>query len=457
MTGVLGMLDRKRTQARTILAVVALAFVFVALPAIMSARAAVNIQEVRSDSGVTAWLVEDYSVPIVTISFNFEGGTSQDPAGKEGLANLMSGLFDEGAGELEADAFQQTLDRAGAEMSFRADRDAISGTMRMLAEKRDEAFGLLALALAQPRFDQAPTDRIRAQILSGIRASERDPNTQAQIEFAKALYGDHPYARRSEGTPESLAAIVPDDLKALHGRLFARDNLRVAVVGAIDAETLRTELDRLFGALPEKADLVAVPDVEPKLDQQVKEVYDLPQTNIHIAFPGVARDDPEFFAAYLMNHILGGGTFSSRLFDEVREKRGLAYGIGSGLSSSRHSNALMIGTATNSERAGETLQIIRDVIRKMAEDGPTEAELEDARRYLIGAYAINNLDSSRAIVSTLLGLQTENLGIDYIERRAGLIEAVTREQVAAAARRLLTVEPAVMLVGPDIENGQSGG
>jgi zinc protease len=438
------------------LALTGIAFVFaiyfLTLSVFTPARAA-EIQEVTSDSGVTAWLVEDYSVPIVAIRFIFEGGTSQDPAGKEGLANLMSSLFDEGAGDLDSDAFQLALDDAGAEMSFRAGVDGMSGSMRTLAEKRGEAFGLLRLAITAPRFDQAPLDRIRAQIVSSIVANSRDPEYLANIAFSEALYGDHPYGRRSEGTPETLATITVADLKTMHRRMFARERLHVGVVGAIDAETLKGELDRLFGSLPETADLVEVPDIRPKLGQEVRINYPLPQSSIQLAYPGMERKDPQFFAAYLMNHILGGGTFTSRLFEEVREKRGLAYGVGSDISNRRHSSMLTIGTGTNSARTQETLTVIRDVVKRMAEEGPTEAELERAKRYIIGSYAINNLDSSGAIANTLVQLQVEELGIDYIERRPDIINAVTREDVAAAARRLLSAEPAVLILGPGIENG----
>jgi zinc protease len=418
------------------------------------AQAEVAIQEVKSEKGVTAWLVEDYSVPIVTIRFSFRSGTTQDPSGKEGLSELMSGLFDEGAGEFDSDTFQTKLDDAGAEMRFGAARDTIFGSMRMLAEKKNDAFALLRLAVEQPRFDAAPIDRIRAQMVSGIVANQRDPETAAQVKWAEALYGTHPYARPDEGTEKSLATITADDLRTYHGQVFARDNLNVAIVGAIDAETVKRELDRLFGELPEKSGLQPVGKVDLKLGQEVRVDYDLPQTSLQLAYPGVPRDAPDFFAAYLMNHILGGGTFTSRLFDEVREKRGLAYGVDSSLVTHEYSSGLVISTATRSDRAAETLAVIRDTVRKMAEEGPTEAELAAAKKYIVGSYALNNLDSSNAIAATLLSLQEEKLGIDYIDRRPALIEAVTLDQVKAAAKKLLTADPAVLVIGPAAEGSK---
>jgi len=431
---------------------VALGLALVALPA----DAKVQIQEVQTESGITAWLVEDYAVPMVTIRFAFEGGSTQDPSGKEGLTQLMTGLFDEGAGALDSGEFQVRLDDAGAEMRFGAGRDTIYGTMRMLADNKDEAFELLRLAVQEPRFDPGPVERIRAQMVSGVVAALKDPEAEAQIKWAQAIYGEHPYARRDEGTQASLAGITAADLHALHQAVFAREKLHVAVVGAIDADTARHEIERLFGSLSEKPRLRPVQHVDWKLDQQLRVNYPLPQTTLQLAFPGVPRDDPEFYAAYLMNQILGGGTLSSRLFDEVRERRGLAYSVNSSLVTHEFASGLVIGTSTRSDRAGEALNVILDVVRRMAEAGPTQAELAAAKKYVIGSYALSNLDSSRAIAATLVSLQVEGLPIDYIDRRAGLIDAVSLQDVRSAAARLLSAEPAIMIVGP-VAKQENGG
>jgi zinc protease len=426
------------------------------LASALPAEASVTIQEIRAPSGVTAWLVEDYAVPMVTIRFAFEGGSTQDPPGKEGLVELMTGLFDEGAGSRDSAAFQTQLDDAGAEMRFGAGRDAVWGTMRMLADNRDEAFDLLGLAIRSPRFDAGPVERIRAQMLSGVAAGRQDPETVAQLKWARAIYGDHPYARPDDGTEASLAAIGAADLHAMHESLFARGNLHVAVVGAIDAETTRRKIEELFGALPETPRLKPVAHVDWKLGQQLRVAYPLPQTTLQLAYPGLARADPEFYAAYLMNQILGGGTLSSRLFDEVREKRGLAYSVDSSLVTHEFASGLVIGTSTRSDRADEALEVVREVVGRMAREGPTEAELDAARKYVIGSYALSNLDSSRAIAATLVSLQLEGLPIDYIDRRADLIGAVTLDEVRSVAARLLSAEPAIMIVGPSPPGGNPG-
>jgi zinc protease len=430
----------------TIMKRVAAALVLVVLA--VAPGYAVEIKEVVSPKGIKAWLVQDDFVPLISIRFSFKGGSSQDPGGKEGLANLMTGLFDEGAGALNSDTFQQKLDDVGAEMSFNADDDNISGSIRMLADKRDEAVELLALAVNAPRFDQAPIDRIRQQVIAGIKSSERDPNAIAGRKFAEALYGDHPYGRRSEGTEASLSSITHDDLKTFQKRNFGRDNLIVAVVGSIGPEELAPLLDKVFGSLPEKAQLEPIAEARLAFGQTTRVDYPLPQTSISMVYPGVRRQDPDFFPAYIMNHILGGGTFSSRIYNEVREKRGLAYSAGSNLVTRDHMAALMVNTATRADRAGETLQILKTEVARMAKDGPTQEELIEAKKYLVGSYAVNNLDSSSAVASTLVGLQDQKLGRDYIDKRAELINAVTLEQIKAAAKKLLETEPAILIVGP---------
>ncbi len=418
------------------------------LLAILPAQAEVEFQQITSPQGIKAWLVEDYAVPIVTIRFAFDGGTTQDPAGKEGLANLMTYLFDEGAGDLDSDAFQIALDAAGAEMSFAADSDAVYGSMRMLADEKDAALDLLKLAIEAPRFDQNPIDRMRAQVLSGIAISAQNPATAAQKLWTETLYGNHPYARPGEGTAETVAGLTADDLRALHQALFARDNLHVAIVGAIDAETAGATLDRLFGTLPEHATLVPVADAAPEYGQDLQVEYPLPQTSIYLAYPGITHTDPHYFAAVLMNEILGGGSVLSRLTEEVREKRGLTYGVGSSLLNQQHANALVIGTSTRADRAAETLDVIKAVIARLAAEGPTEAELASAKKYIIGSAALQELSSSQAIAGTLVGLQLWDLGIDYLPERAELINAVTIDDVKAVAARLLGTKPTVMLLGP---------
>jgi len=410
---------------------------------------AITIETVTSPGGVEAWLVEDDTVPVVMMNFAFQGaGSSQDPADKPGVANLLSTLLDEGAGEYDSEAFQAALQDRSVRMSFSADRDSFYGQMKMLADNPQDGIELLRTALDDPHFADEAIGRMSAQIISGIRRDLRDPNQVAARAWSASAYPDHPYGRPSDGTEETVATIGKPDLEAFKARTFARDNLHVVVVGAIDAETLEPLLDEAFGGLPETADLVTVPNVEPITGEIVTETMDVPQTAIRFGGPGLERDDPDFIPAYVMNYILGGGSFSSRLFDEIREKRGLAYSVYSYIVPLDHSAIFGGGTATRADRADETVRIIREEIAQMAAEGPTEAELEEAKAYLTGAYPLR-FDSSASIASQLLSIQLEDLGVDYVDERNDLIEAVTLEDVKRAADRVLGHgEPTFVTVGP---------
>jgi len=408
---------------------------------------AVNIKEVISPGGITAWLVEDYTVPIVTMNVAFRGGAAQEDDDKAGLANLMSGLLDEGAGELDSKTFQTRLQDLNVDLSFDAGRDAFYGNLRTLSTNRDAAFELFRLALNEPRFDAEPVERIRGQVLSGLKQSETDPQEIAGKAWAAALFGRHPYGRPSDGTIKTVEAISADDLKAFHKRIIARDNLHIAVVGAIDPERLKTVLDTIFGNLPENAQLKPITEILPRDGASDHVALSVPQTIIRVGGRGLKRNDPDFIAAYVANHILGGGSFSSRLYAEIREKRGLAYSVGTGLAAYDHAGAYIGAAATRADQAQTAIDIMTGQIKEFAENGPSDEELEKAKSYLIGNYALR-FDASQKIARQLIGIQLDGLGIDYIDKRNDLIRAVTKEDVLRAAKRVFGGPVSVITVGP---------
>ena len=396
---------------------------------------AIDIQRVVSPGGIEAWLVEDRTVPLITVNFAFRGGASQDPADRPGVANLLSAVLDEGAGDLDAEAFRTRVDELAMRLGFSAGRDTFSGEMRTLEDVRADAFEMLRLAINEPRLDTEAVERMRARILAGARGNLTDPGTLAGRAWSEAVFGDHPYARPVAGTVDSIPEITIDDLEAFHGRVLARDNLVVAVVGAIEAEELATRLDKVFGALPESADLAPVsePDLPEAFQSHIS--IDVPQTIIQYGRPGILRDDPDFIPAFIANHILGGGSFTSRLYREVREERGLVYSVYSALFPLDHAGLVIGNAATGAARAGQTVDVVREVIARFAEEGPTDAEIEAAKNFLKGSYALR-FDTSDKIAGQLLGIQIDGLGIDYIDTRNDLIDAVTPEEVREAARRV---------------------
>jgi zinc protease len=395
-----------------------------------------RIQRVVTRGGVEAWLVEDYTVPIVALEFSVAGGGSQDPADKPGVGHLLSGLLDEGAGPYDASAFHERLDEFAIELHFGADRDTLSGHLRTLAKHRGEAFAMLRLALLEARLDPEPVERVRAQVLAGLRHESTDPDVMANRAWFASAFAGHAYSRPTKGTLESLAAITRDDLLAYRDRVLARSSLRIAVVGAIDAATLKSELELAFDPLPATARLVYIPKARPgRIGTREVIDFDIPQSSIRFGATGLARNDPDWVAATVVNHILGGGVFSSRLFREVREKRGLAYSVYSQLAPFDHGPIYVGGTSTKNERALESLALIEAEIAALAKDGPTETELETACKFLIGSYPLR-FDTSTKLAGHLAQIQVEGLGIDYMDRRNGLVAAITPEDAARAARRL---------------------
>ncbi|MEM9734386.1 MAG: pitrilysin family protein [Pseudomonadota bacterium] len=420
---------------------------FGAVATVSQPALAVEIQTVTSDKGVKALLVEDYTVPLIAVSYSFKGGSTQDLAGKEGTARLLTNMLDEGAGDITSQAFQEALDDNGMSYSFNAGLDSFSGSIKTLVDVAPESFELLRLMLNEPRFDEEPLERMKASRLTGLKRAETNPQSIAGKAFREAVFEGHPYSRPTDGTLETMGALTGADLKSFHERVFARDNVVIGVVGAINADDLKAMLDKVFGDLPQKAQLTNVPEANPQIGDVKHVSFDAPQTNIRMALPGLKRDDPEFFAAYIMNHILGGGSFSSRLYTEVREKRGLAYGVYSYLATYDHAGFTGLGTATRAERVPEALEVMQAEVRRMAEEGPTEAELKAAKDYIRGSYAIANLDTSSKIASVLVAIQDAALGLDYIDKRASLIDAVTMEDVKAVAKKLLDAKPTVVTVG----------
>lgn len=406
--------------------------VFAALPA-----RAMHIERVVSPGGIEAWLVQEDSVPVVVMEVAWKGGSATDPEGKTGLANMVSGLLDEGAGELGSAEFQMRLQDISARMSFSADSDYFNGTLTTLANHREEAFELFTKAISEPRFDADAVERIRGQIATSVARNRQSPDWIASNAWYKAAFGDHPYARNGEGTPESIAAIGRDDLVAYAKKALARDNLKIAVVGPVTPSELRVLLDRTFGSLPQQTQIAGMSKVEVKKDGEVTVVVrDFPQSVVIFGLEGVAREDTDFIPAYVMNYILGGGSFSSRLTEEVREKRGLAYSIGTYLYPMDSAAMLLGQVGTKNERVGQTLSLIRKEMARMAEEGVTADQLDDAKTYLTGSYPLR-FTSNSSIANQLLGIQLAGYGIEYVDNRNALIEAVTQEDVARVARRLL--------------------
>ncbi|RYE33829.1 MAG: insulinase family protein [Hyphomicrobiales bacterium] len=407
------------------------------MPKLNTAGPAITVQTVRSPGGVEAWLVEEHSLPLIAVDFAFDGGASRDPDNAAGSAYLISGLLDEGAGDLDAEAFQGRMADHAISLGFEARRDDFHGYLQTLSTHRDTAFDLLGLALNKPRFDADAVARVRAQIIAGLQRQAKNPEVMCRNALYAAAFPGHAYSRPEKGDIDSVSTLEAAALQALRPTLLDRAGLKIVVVGDITATELAGRLDALFGDLP-RGDARPRP-VQALPIQGLGQTHvidlDVPQTVLRFVGPGLMWDDPDFIPASVLNHILGGSAFTSRLFMEVREKRGLAYGVSSSLMPMRESAMLVGGTATRNDRAAESMKVIREEMLKLAQDGPTEHEVEEAKRYIVGSYPLR-FDTSPKIAGELLSLALRGDTPDFLARRNGLFAAVTLADVKRAAQRL---------------------
>ncbi|KPQ16933.1 MAG: zinc protease [Rhodobacteraceae bacterium HLUCCO18] len=400
---------------------------------------AIDVQEVTSPGGIEAWLVEDDSIPFVAIDIWFNGGASLDAPGKRGAIHLMTGLLEEGAGDMDARAFAEAVEGLAASFEFDVYRDALTVSARMLTENREEAAELLRAALVSPRFDEDAVERVRGQVLSIIDGDARDPDEIGSETFNALAWGEHPYGSALEGTRESVGALTRDDLAEAHRAVLARDRVIVGAAGDITAEELGLLVDRILGELPETgAPMPGMAEYQLPPGTTVVD-FPSPQSVALFGHEGIARDDPDFFPAFVLNQVLGGGNFRSRLMQEVRVERGLTYGVYSFLGLSEYGQTLGGRFSSSNELVAEAIEVIRAEWTDLAENGVTDEELEAAQRFLTGAYPLR-FDGNGRIAGILAGMQADGMPVDYIATRNDRVDAVTAEDIRRVAARLLQPE-----------------
>jgi zinc protease len=435
-----------RPAARTNIAFALSALALLFTTSVSHPAAAMNIQQIKSPGGISAWLVEEHSVPLISLRYAFDGGNSQDPPGKEGLANFITAMMDEGAGDIKSEDYQERMEDIAMRMSYDDSKDSLYGSFETLSANRDKAVELLKLSVQHPRFDTDAVERIRQQLLANLIYADKDPEKVAMREWYAQAFAGHPYARSSNGTMDSVSKITRDDLVDFHKRTFARDDVKIVAVGDITAAELGKMIDEVFGGLPAKADLLPVSKTEPAKGGSQKIVeMGVPQSVAVFGLGAMPRKDPDFLTAFVVNHILGGGGFSAKLMEEVREKRGLAYSVYTYIQPYQHTSILVGSVATKNASMSESLSIIRSELKKMAENGPSADDLQAAKDYLTGSYALR-FDTNSKIASQLLGLMQEGFGPDYVETRNKLINAVTIEDAKRVAARLLKADDLVVTI-----------
>lgn len=411
--------------------VVLAALLALALPA----QAEIPIKQVTSPGGITAWLVEDHNIPFTALEIQFRGGTSLEAPDKRGVVNLMTATLEEGAADLDSRGFAEARDALAASFSFDAGTDSVGVSAQFLTENRDQAIELLRAALVTPRFDQDAVDRVREQVLSSLRADEKDPSTIASERFERLAFGDHPYGSPGDGTIETVTALTRDDVVAAHKAALARDRVFVAAAGDITAEELGVLLDRLLGDLPATGapQLAEAPWLLPP--GVTVQDFPSPQSTVFFGQRGIPRDHPDFFPAFVLNEMLGGGRFTARLMTEVREKRGLTYGIGTYIVNMDHADMLLGQFSASNDKVAEAIDVVKSEWGRIGREGVTPEELEATKTYLTGSYPLR-FDGNGPIASILVGMQMDGMPIDYVTTRNSKVEAVTMEDVKRVAASL---------------------
>ncbi|WP_187428244.1 hypothetical protein ROLI_003930 [Roseobacter fucihabitans] len=405
----------------------------------LPAGAEVDIKEVTSEAGLTAWLVEDHSIPFVALEIRFRGGASLDAPGKRGAINLMTGLLEEGAAQMDARGFARATEDLATSFGFDVSDDSVAVSARFLTENTEASVALLRAALLEPRFDEDAIERVREQVLSGIRSDAKDPNDIARRAFDAIVFGTHPYGSSLSGTLESVAGLTRDDLLAAHEAVLARDRIYIGAVGDITPEQLSVVMDALLSDLPETGAPMP-PMAEVNIPGGITVVpFETPQSVALFGQKGITLEDPDYFTAILLNQVLGGGSFESRLMDEVREKRGLTYGVYSFLAPKDLAATYLGSVSSANDRIAEAIEVIKTEWARAASEGVTQTELDDAKTFMTGAYPLR-FDGNGPIAQIMVGMQMSGLPIDYIPTRNDRVEAVKLADVKRVAGALLDPE-----------------
>ncbi len=395
-----------------------------------------NIQVVKSPGGVTAWLVQENFVPIVAMEMSWRGGAPAEAAGKEGTGWLLGYMMNEGAGDLDSQAFGARMEELNMSFGCSVEQDWTGCSLTTLKDTANDSFEMMRQALNQPRLDAEPIARAKRELAVSLLEEETDPGAIAEHAMTDFLMPGHPYARRPQ--PKAVANLSRNDILALKAAVMTKDRLLVTVVGDISAAELAPKLDEIFGALPATSNAAEPVDVTatPAPAEPILKPLPIPQTLVTFSGPGVKRSAPDFYAAYLLNYILGGGGFSSRLMDDIREDKGLTYGIGTGLATQRHLWRWTGSAATKNATALEVVKLTKEHIDRLGKDGPTDKELADAKAYLTGAYPLN-FDSNSKIARNLMQVRQDDLGLDYVAKRNSLINGVTLADVKRVAAKYM--------------------
>lgn len=418
----------------------------------LSPSTAINIQEVKTNKNLTAWMVESHDIPVLSVVVAFKkAGYAAEPEGSSGLVRLLSALLDEGAGEWDSQGFKKFLLEKNIELSIGATQDIFYITFRTTKKNIDDAFYVLKAILSAPRFEGNSLDLIKNQMLTSLQQSLQDENFIATNVLNEKIFGAHPYGKTAQKILKEFGSVTANQLRQFMKNRLARDQMIISAAGDITPNELKDLLDKTFGDFPAEAVPLTLENVSLlNLGTTIVESLNIPQSLILFTQPGIDRHHPDYYAAFVMMKIIGDRGFESRLWNEVREKKGLAYGIDASIHYSSLMSLFFGSTATKNTSTREVIDTIRKVWQESLQ-GFTAEELEFVKKRTIGGFGLQ-FSSTFRIVSALLMYQIDNLGLDFVNKRNKIIEALTLEDINRVAKNFLKPEKLTFVVVGNPDN-----
>ena len=396
---------------------------------------AIDFQSLESEKGIKFWLINDKSLPLISMSFSFKGGAMNDPKEKTGLTNLMTSLLDEGTKEFTSEEFKLFMKENGVKIYISTRKDKVEGTFQVVSSQKEQGFWLLHESINNALFRPEQINKVKSQIEASIKIDESDSSTIASDKFNELFFSDESMQKKVKGTLGSIKNILRADLMKSYKKNFTKNNLVIGIAGDIKSDLATKYIDYVFGDLPVSKEKVKQPNIKSlKSGQEVVEM-ETPQSTVVFGQRGLGRKSPDYFKARIVNYVLGGGGFQSRLYKEIREKNGLVYSIYSYLMPYEKDGLIVGGFQTRNKTVGETIDKLRNEWLKIKEKGISKKELDNAKAYYKGSFS-RNLISTLSLSKLLMTVQYYDLGENYFLERDNIIDNINIKDVNEVATNL---------------------
>ena len=406
---------------------------------------AIQFESLKTKNGIKFWLIEDKSLPLVSMSFSFKGGSILDPIGKDGVTNLMTSLLDEGTQNFTASEYRLFKRENGIKISFSSSKERVEGTFQVVKPRLQEGFYLLFESINKARFPINEIKKVKSQVKASIKIDNSNISTIASNKFNEFFFKDKLIGRNTKGTLKTLSTISRDDIKSIYKSSFIKDRLVIGISGDIDPSLAKKYVDYVFGDLQSEKFKNPISKLKELSEGRKIIKMKTPQTTVVFGQKGLGRKDEDYFAARVINYVLGGGGFQSRLYKEIREANGLVYSIYSYLMPYEYAGVIVGGFQTRNENVGTTIEKVKSEWKKIKTNGITKTELQNAKTYYKGSFS-RNFTSTMSIASLLMIVQYYDLGEDYFRKRDLIIDDLKLNEINNLAKKLFDSESLFFMI-----------